>query len=53
MPNRTTYIIQGVGVAIAGVGILLTLRNPWATALLLSGAVAFFAGHLLRKYKGL
>jgi hypothetical protein len=42
MPARTTYYIQAAGVALAVIGVYLfhPIRNVWATAFVLSGAVA-------------
>ena len=51
MPNRTTYIIQGVGAAVAAISLYPIFRSPWFAASLLCGLVAVFGGYVLRKYK--
>lgn len=48
MKGKVTYIIQGVGLVLAAIGIVLILDHRLAIGLILFGGMTFEAGRLLR-----
>jgi hypothetical protein len=49
MESKWTYLIQGAGFVLVAIGIVLTVKQPVITALLIFGGLTWWMGGYARK----